>query len=234
MNNRAVPHETGVEHNSYGRLLTPDEIAAGAHRELVGGLWDELGVLQLEFLRGAGLTPTSWLLDMGCGCLRGGVHFVRFLEPGRYFGVDVNASLLQAGYGVELARAGLQSRLPRTNLLQNGQFEAWRFGQTFDHAWALSLFTHLPAPAVRACLEQVARCLAPGAVFHASFFEGTSAAPATHQPGGITSYPDRDPFHYSREALAGLAAGLPWQPAYLGEWDHPRDQRLMRFVRTRG
>ena len=69
--------------NVYGRQLTPEEIAAGLHREMVGGMWEEMGRLQLEFLQREGLTPEATLLDVGCGCLRAGVHFVRFLEPGR-------------------------------------------------------------------------------------------------------------------------------------------------------
>ena len=47
-----------------------------AHREQVGGLWDEIGALQIDFLRAQGLRPGDTLLDVGCGCLRGGVHFV--------------------------------------------------------------------------------------------------------------------------------------------------------------
>ena len=150
-----VAAESGTAHNNYGRELGPEEIAAGAHRDLVGGLWDELGASQLEFLRGVGLTPASTLLDVGCGCLRGGVHFIRYLEPGRYYGIDANASLLQAGYQVELKAAGLQDRLPWSHLLQSGNFEVERFGVKFDFAWALSLFTHLPAGQVRQCLEAV-------------------------------------------------------------------------------
>jgi hypothetical protein len=57
----------------YDRELPPEEIRAGVHRDLVGGLWEELGRLQFEFLVGAGLRPEMRLLDIGCGCPRGGV-----------------------------------------------------------------------------------------------------------------------------------------------------------------
>ena len=43
--------------NAYSRELSDEEIAAGAHRELVGGLWDEIGPLQFYFLRSEGLRP---------------------------------------------------------------------------------------------------------------------------------------------------------------------------------
>jgi hypothetical protein len=65
-------------------------VAAGQQRSIVGGEWDEIGRLQFDFLNGAGLKPRHVLLDVGCGCLRGGVHFVAYLERGNYVGIDIN------------------------------------------------------------------------------------------------------------------------------------------------
>ena len=78
------------------------QVRAGQHREVIGGLWDEMGRLQLEFMRAQGLQPQHRLLDLGCGSLRAGIHFVRYLDAGRYYGLDHNQSLLDAGYGTEL------------------------------------------------------------------------------------------------------------------------------------
>jgi len=225
-----------VAENVYGRELTPDEIAAGVHREMVGGLWDELGRLQLDFLEREGLTANVTLLDVGCGCLRAGVHFVRFLEPGRYYGIDVNASLIQAGLEHELPLAGLAGRIAPDHLLVNGAFEAWRFGVAFDYALAQSVFTHLPAALIARGLRELARCVRPGGRLYATFFEceGEEVPERmVHDPGGITSFRDRDPQHYRFRDLAGLCDGLPWKPIYVGAWGHPRDQRMIRFERTR-
>jgi SAM-dependent methyltransferase len=220
--------------NAYGAELSDAEIAAGKHREQVGGLWEQLGRLQFDFLVRDGLTPDARLLDVGCGCLRGGVHFVRYLRPGHYYGLDVNASLLRAGFEWELPQAGLAGRLPRENLLADGRFEAWRFGVLFDAALAQSLFTHLPAQAVHACLREVARCLRPGGRFYATFFEapeGEATPELRHSPGDIVSFHDRDPYHYRPSELRALADGRQWDAQYVGEWGHPRAQRLLRFVR---
>ena len=46
------------------------------HREAVGGLWEEMRRLQFDFLANQGLKPDHKLLDIGCGSMRGGVHFV--------------------------------------------------------------------------------------------------------------------------------------------------------------
>jgi SAM-dependent methyltransferase len=203
------------------------------HRERVGGLWDEIGRLQIDFLRGQGLRPGDRLLDVGCGSLRGGVHFVRFLEPGRYYGIDKDADLVRAGVEIELPRAGLAGRLDADHLLVTDAFEGARFGVSFDVAWAQSLFTHLRAPDIRRCLEQTARCVRPGGRFFATFFECGEdvAAPVTHHPGGVTTRHDQDPYHYRFRDLVALCSDLPWRAVNVGDWSHPRAQRMARFDR---
>ncbi|HXT52374.1 MAG TPA: class I SAM-dependent methyltransferase [Thermoanaerobaculia bacterium] len=222
--------------NVYARQLTPLEIAEGKHRDLVGGLWDLAGPQQLRFLVARGLRPWMRLLDLGCGCLRGGLPLVQFIDPGRYYGIDVNASLLAAGL-LEVEVAGLADRLPPGNLLRSDALEGWRFGVDFEVVLAHSLFTHLPPAWLRRCLGEMERYVPPGGRFFATYFEWPEGLPAEdpleHQPGGIVSFADRDPFHYRVEDLRRCAAGLPWELEVIGEWGHPRDQRMALFTRIR-
>jgi SAM-dependent methyltransferase len=210
-------------------------VAAGQHRTLVGGLWDEVGKLQFDFLRARGLVPHHKLLDVGCGSLRGGVHFVGYLEPGHYHGIDISQELLDAGYDIELAAVGLQDRLPRQNLRRTSDFELVGLEQTFDFAIAQSLFTHLSLNRIRQCLERLVPAMKPGGAFYATFFERPAGAPASepvrHEPGGIVTYGERDPYHYSLADLEHAARGLPWSVRNLGDWGHPRAQRMAVFTR---
>jgi SAM-dependent methyltransferase len=80
------------------------------HRHIVGGLWEELGALQFEYLVSSGLRPEHYFLDIGCGSFRGGRHFIPYLEPGRYFGVDRNAEPLRVGQEQELDAATVEGR----------------------------------------------------------------------------------------------------------------------------
>lgn len=221
--------------NLYGRQLSAAEVAAGVHREFVGGLWDAVGGLQFDFLVKCGLRAESKLLDIGCGCLRGGVHFIRYLEPAHYFGIDVNDSLLTAGYEVELVASRLQDRLPRGNLLANDAFEGWRFGEAFDFALAQSVFTHLPDAWLRRCLTELARCMRPGGKLYLTYFECPADwprhLPRTYEPHGGTTFPDRDPFHYRVEDLRACAQGLSWSFEPIGAWGHPRSQHMALYVR---
>ena len=63
----------------------------------IGGLWDEMGRHQFDFLRDQGLDPHHCLLDIGCGSLRGGQYFIDHLEPGYYCGFDLSGEVIDAG-----------------------------------------------------------------------------------------------------------------------------------------
>ncbi len=222
------PSAQGV--NPYWRQLSSADIAAGQHRAFVGGMWEEVGRLQLEFMKQQGLRPEHRLVDIGCGALRGGIHFVRYLHEGNYCGVDLNSSLIEAGKR-ELASAGLSHKRP--HLLVNDKFEASRFGATFDYAIAVSVFTHVYMNHIVRCLVETLRVLKPEGKFYATFFEAPHAAhinQITHRRGGITTNYDADPLHYSFSEMEALASGAGISVELIGEWQHPRDQQMLCFT----
>lgn len=213
-----------------------DAVAAGEHRQVIGGLWEELGSFQLELLKRFGLAPSSRLLDIGCGSFRGGRHFIEYLNSANYFGLDNNQSLLDAGYAKELMPVGLHTKLPRENLACSGDFEFKSFGESFDRALAFSVFTHIPLNSVRVCLEKLADHIALGGIFHATFFErpmgDRTVDPIRHPPGEVVTQADRDPYHYAVDDFIFAAKGLPWRVEYVGDIGHPRGQKLINFVRV--
>jgi SAM-dependent methyltransferase len=217
--------------NSYHRQLTDEEIAKGRHRDFVGGDWEQNGRWQFDLLHARGLAPQSRLLDVGCGALRGGVHFIRYLDPGNYYGVDVNASLIKAGIEVELPAAGLVERAP--HLLVSDRFAFGEFQTTFHFALAQSLFTHLPINLIDRCLVQVSEVLEPGGRLYATWLE----SPTMHHlddlrhPRGIVSHSDADPYHYHFSIFRFLVEGLPLRVKHLGDLDHPRSVSTMEFTR---
>ena len=212
-----------------------DAVAGGHHREMVGGMWQELGQFQLDLLTAHGLQSHHKMLDIGCGCLRGGVHFAGYLDQAHYFGTDLNDALIQIGYERELPEAGLQDRIPRANLIAQANFDFAVFGILFDRALAFSLFTHLPLNSIRVCLERLAPVMVPGGILHATFFELTNARPSfadvRHEPAGIVTHGDADPYHYRVADLEHAVARLPWEMRYIGGIGHPRGQRLINLVR---
>lgn len=225
-----MPHPPGM-YDDVERIAA--DVAAGRHRDVIGGLWDEMGALQLAFLKSQGLKPEHRLLDVGCGSLRGGVHFVRHLDAGNYYGVDVSAALLDAGYEREIGPLGLKPKLPRGNLLAGGDFNTTSFGVAFDYAIAQSVFTHLPLNLIALALEETARVMKPGGTFFATFFHAPDDAlwssRITHRSGVVTTATS-DPYHYRIADMAHVA-GPAWQPVYIGDWAHPRGQEMMAYRR---
>jgi ubiquinone/menaquinone biosynthesis C-methylase UbiE len=215
--------------NDFHRALSDADIDSGAHRAFVGGLWEEIGRLQFDFLVEQGLKPSHMLIDVGCGALRGGVHFVRYLQPGHYFGLDINSTLVKAGQQ-ELANAGLADRNPQ--LIVDDKFQLCRFDQKFDFGVSVSLFTHLYLNHIARCLAEVRRVMHPGSKFFFTFFEAPQPIylkEIVHTPGGATTYFDSDLFHYAFEEIEGIARRCGLAAHLIGEWNHPRDQRMIRF-----
>lgn len=220
--------------NAYGRQLTASEIAAKEHRAFVGGLWEEVGQLQFEFVKAQGLLPEHTFVDVGCGAMRGGVHFVNYLDKGNYFGLDINPSLIAAAKA-ELGAMGLLDKSP--NLLVNDNFELSLFGTNFDYAIAVSVFTHLFMNNIMRCLVEVNKVLKPNGRFYATFFQAPHPAyleSIHHTPGGITTYYDHDPFHYSFSEIQNLAVTANLAVKQVDDWSHPRDQKMLCFTRLTG
>jgi hypothetical protein len=54
-----------LDNKYYKEQLTPEQIVAGEHRDFVGGMWEELGELQFQWMQDQGLEPNHKLLDVG-------------------------------------------------------------------------------------------------------------------------------------------------------------------------
>ena len=223
--------------NYYDRDEMSRMAANNQHRQAIGGMWEEIGALQLGFLKRQGLSPEHRLLDIGCGSLRLGVLAVDYLNPGNYWGIDLNEVLLDAGYDREIVPAGLSDKLPRSNLITDGDFTFSGLPGNFDLAIAQSLFSHLPPDYLRKCLVNLTSLLTGSCDFYATFFivqDTEETEPFTHEPAGVRTFPDRDPYHYTLAQLGRAADGLPWLVEFIGDWQHPRGQQMVRFRKSEG
>jgi len=168
-------------------------------------------------------------VDIGCGALRCGVPIIQYLEAGNYYGLDINASLIEAGK-CELTKEGLTAKYP--TLLVNDKFEIERFGVSFDFAIAQSVFTHLDRNLILHCLVETRKVLTVGSKFFCTFFQAPwpgHTAPIQHQPGGAVTNSDRDPFHYSFRELELLAETAGFSAELIGEWGHPRALQMLEL-----
>lgn len=199
------------------------------HRSGVGGMWEEIGRLQFEFLVEKGLDPSHYLLDIGCGSLRGGVHFIRYLEAGHYIGLDKSAPLLKAGQEIELKREGLLDKDSIFILSDHFDLSVLPKKMRFDYMLAQSVFTHLMPDQVEECLRKVLPRLRLTGTLYATFwlskFDGiTHGAPHPQRKG------EKRFVRYVPTDLERIAAKAGLKIRFIGEWGHPRGQLMMAIT----
>jgi ubiquinone/menaquinone biosynthesis C-methylase UbiE len=192
------------------------------HRDYVGGLWETVGTLQFRFMVARGLEPQHVLLDVACGSLRGGVRFIPYLDPGNYLGIDMHRKLIDAGVQKELGEK--LNALKQPQFVVSDRFEFERFSRRPDFAIAQSLFSHLTAKDIGLCLKNLRAVARPGTRFYASFFE-------VERPRMNAQRSDpRGKFLYSAEQMSQFGVAHGWKPRYIGDWNHPRQQRMMEYL----
>jgi hypothetical protein len=184
-------------------------IAAVGHRGYVGGRWDELGQVQLDWMVSQGLRPHHVFLDIACGALRGGIHFTRYLDAGNYLGLEKEKTLVRRGLYKELPRELRKQKRPE--FVVSDAFEFDRFSKSADFSLAQSLFTHLVIPDIELCLGNLRAWVPSHHQFYATFALGESSQNAaqshTHKC-----------FYYSPEELTAVGRRHGWLCNYLGDW----------------
>lgn len=141
-------------------------------RLAIGGLWEQMGRQQFDFLVSEGLQPQHTMLDIGCGTLRGGQHFIRYLERGHYSGFDISpGAIMKARALVE--REGLEEKKPdlRVNEAKDLRFSDYQ-GKTFDFILAQSVFSHLMEDHIEEAFQNVSAIMHPNSRFFFTFHIG--------------------------------------------------------------
>ena len=191
-------------------------------RSAIGGMWDEVGQMQIDFLTGEGLSKGHRLLDVGCGTLRGGRHFIRHLDPERYTGIDISEGVIEAAKGL-VVDEGLVDKRPRLIANTAGDLRFAMFtNEIFDFLLAQSVFTHLKEEHVEECFQNIGRLMGPESRFYFTFYAGSSAARS-----GPKSF--QFPFSFFEKIAKENAFELIDRSE---DYPHPRGQR-MAFVRKR-
>ena len=191
------------------------------HRDYVGGKWDEIGRLQLDFLKAQGLLPSHVFLDIACGALRGGVHFIHYLERTHYLGIEKEKSLVDAGIEKELGLAIYKQKKPE--IIISDSFEFQKLTKAPDYALAHALFTHLVPDTIHLCMKNLRNFVRPGCRFYSTFLETSTGAqnPEASQ--------DHTLFYYTRLEMSAFGEKNGWQPHYIGDWKHPRKQVMIEY-----
>lgn len=100
------------------------------------------GHFQFDTLIEFGLQPYHYLLDIGCGYLRGGIHFIRYLDEEHYYAFDKFEKWLHLGE-LLLKYHNLEYKKPIINHVYDlRRIKRFLSGKQFDYMMAYSIFTH--------------------------------------------------------------------------------------------
>lgn len=224
-----VVHKTTVFLRELGLFTKPRDsegVQYFGHRRSVGGDWEAHGRFQFEYLKARGLAPSDVFLDIGCGSLRGGVHFIPYLDRGNYLGVEMSPDLLRAGIDHELPAETREAKAPE--LVVSDSFEFERLSRQPTYAFAGSVFSHLTEDDIRLCLSNLRRQAADGCKFYATYFE--TARPRRNYRESHPHYS----YYYTQGEMRHMASDNGWECAFLGPWQHPgrATQEVVEFVAT--
>lgn len=100
-------------------------------------LWDWARDTQIRFLKNrARISPRDYLLDFGCGVLRGGIPLINYLNKGHYYGIEKDPKRLAEGLK-ELQENNLQHKKPNLGT------DFGVIDRPVDVVWAFEVFIHL-------------------------------------------------------------------------------------------
>ncbi len=188
----------------------------------VGGMWEEIGILQFDFLVDSGLQPHHRLLDIGCGTLRGGRHFIKYLDAGNYTGTDISPKAIE--YAKQLVESeDLSDKQPRLLLNRNKDLRFEEFDEeAFDYLLAQSVFTHLKPEHIEECFQHLGRIMHQASIFFFTFNEAAEFEQS-----------DLKGFRYPLSFFRSLADRNGFELRDRSEdYEHPRGQRMASLSRV--
>jgi len=168
---------------------------------------DDSGAWMLNLLSQEGLRPSDRVLHLGNVGVAVTEHWRAFLAENHYFRLVNDASVFALGDETE----------------------------PFDIAVADSLLPFRPFNTVARCIASVVRKLTPNGRFYATWFENLDPAnfEPIVQPGGITTFPDAEPYHYPFALIASVCEAVGATVERVPGTGHPGGESLLLISRRR-
>jgi energy-coupling factor transporter ATP-binding protein EcfA2 len=167
----------------------------------------ESGAWMFNLLEREGLRPSDRVLHLGHASAAVMGRWRSFLEENHYVRLVNDASLFGLG----------------------GETDA------FDVAIADSVFRFRPFNVVARCIASIVRRLEPSGRFYATWFENPDPAnfEPIVQPGGITTFPDCEPYHYPFALIANVCEAVGATVKRVPSTGHPGGESLLVISRRR-
>jgi SAM-dependent methyltransferase len=119
-------------------------------------LYDIFGELQVRLLVNMGLNDTHSILDVGCGCLRAGIHLIPITK--KYVGVEPEKWVVEQGLKNCIATYGQELIDKKAPVIYSKVEEV---KDKFDFIMLHSIFSHAPVNMIKNYLEKLKYMLNP-------------------------------------------------------------------------
>ncbi|MBA0833002.1 hypothetical protein Goarm_017346 [Gossypium armourianum] len=160
-NFKGISHYEGSEANNHTALPCPGELLVEEHHSNYGEPWAG-GRDVFEFLaESSRLTANSHVLEIGCGTLRVGLHFIRYLKPEHFHCLERDELSLMAAFRYELPSQGLLHKRPLIVRGEDMDFAKFGSDVMYDLIYASAVFLHMPDKLVWVGLERLVSRLKP-------------------------------------------------------------------------
>jgi len=156
------------EWNNYHEHWNKATSLEGA-KYLVGSNSASLRNAEREYMKNVGLQPQHKFLDLGCGCLRGTIDLVNYLDDGNFYGLDVSETLINFA-GEYIKQEGFENKKQNLKVNSDFDFEKYFPKIKYDFVLAASVLTHIYSEDTEKCLKNIAKVLNDGGSFYATIF----------------------------------------------------------------
>ncbi|KAK3418442.1 uncharacterized protein LOC104415480 [Eucalyptus grandis] len=158
---KGISHYEEPDSSNHTAFPCPGELLVEEHHSYYGEPWAG-GRDVFEFLAEAvHLKPGSRVLEIGCGTLRVGLHFISYLDPDHFHCLERDELSLMAAFRYELPSRGLLYKRPLIVRGEDMDFTKFGSGSTYDLIYASAVFLHMPDKLVWVGLERLVGKLKP-------------------------------------------------------------------------
>jgi SAM-dependent methyltransferase len=182
--------------------------------------WLALGKLQYDYLIQHGLKPTHRVLEIGCGNLRAGWRFIKYLDAGHYYGVDISPDILFSAQDT-IVEFGLQDKVPSVVPVRDLTLP-FLPNNYFDVVHAHSVFSHCPLEVIEECVRHVGRIMKRD-----GFFDFTFNATEERE-----HHVEHEDYYYHPDRLIALVADYGLEAMFMNDWEGKHPQSKLRIRRS--
>ncbi|KAK9084118.1 hypothetical protein Scep_030589 [Stephania cephalantha] len=158
---KGISHYEAAEASNHTAMPCPGELLVEEHHSNYGEPWAG-GRDVFEFLaKSVQLKQDSFVLEIGCGTLRVGLHFIRYLNSHRFHCIERDELSLITAFQYELPSHGLLYKRPLILRGEDMDFSRFGSGVQYDLIYASAVFLHMPDQLVWVGLGRLSGKLKP-------------------------------------------------------------------------